>query len=282
MIWSDTPWYALCADWQEGTFFKIRGQYQEHATYGPQIEIQNIRPATDDDRAGGFDPLDHIERSRFNVEEMFHELRSLAEMHIGNVPLRRLVLVLLERNAKQLKQMPATSKHFHPFAGGLLEHILSVTHVCIHLADKYASHYDELEPPLNRDLVIAGAILHDIGRCKEYDDNVVKPERTVEGHLIGHLLLGRDMVRDTAREFGDIDSEQVQLLEHLIVSHLSLPEWGSKRLPMRPEVLIVHHADDLDAKMEMYVRCLMHDREKGLFTARDPVLGKALYKGKRD
>jgi len=72
----------------------------------------------------------------------------------------------------------------------------------------------------------------------------------------------------------------VQLLEHLILSHLTLPEWGSPRLPLIPECLILHHADDLDAKLEMYVRCLTRDAAAGPFTDRDPVLGRQLYKGR--
>ena len=149
MIWADSPWYPACAkDWREGDFFKLRGQYLEHPTYGPQIDIHNIRAVVDDDKADGFEPLDYVERSRFDAEAMFQELWSLAETHIVDVPLRRLVLTLLEKNAKQLKRVPATTRHFFPFAAGLLEHTLSVTHSCIHLADKYAAHYDELDPPL--------------------------------------------------------------------------------------------------------------------------------------
>jgi 3'-5' exoribonuclease len=280
MVWADSPWYPACEkEWREGGFFKIRGQYQEHPTYGPQLDLHNIRPVVDDDRADGFEPLDFVERSRFDPEAMFQELWSLAETHIADVPLRRLVMTLLERNAHQLKRVPATTRHFFPFAGGLLEHTLSVTQACMHLADKYAAHYDELDPPLNRDLVIAGAIVHDLGRCQEFNDSLVKPERTVPGHLLGHVLLGRDQVRETAKELGDVDPEIVQLLEHLVLSHLNHPEWGSPRLPMRPEVLIVHHADDLDAKLEMFARALMRDKEPGPITARDPVLGKQLYKG---
>jgi 3'-5' exoribonuclease len=88
------------------------------------------------------------------------------------------------------------------------------------------------------------------------------------------------LVRDAAREQGDVDPELLQLLEHVILTHLNLPEWGSPRLPMVPECLILHHADDLDAKMEMFARCLRRDKEDGPFTARDPVLGKQLYKGR--
>ena len=104
---------------------------------------------------------------------------------------------------------------------------------------------------------------------------------TVSGRLLGHLFLGRDLVRDTARELGDVNPELVQLLEHIVITHLTLPEWGSPRLPLIPECIIIHHADDLDAKMEMYVRCLTRDKEPGDFTGRDPVLGRQLYKGRK-
>lgn len=281
MIWGDGPWFEACEkEWREGAFYKIRGTYDEHKTYGPQIDIANIRAVTEEDRAQGFDPLDYVERSRFDVDAMFQELWNIVETAINNVPLRRLVLHLLDKNSRQLKRVPATSKHFYPFAGGLLEHTLSVTHSCLHLVDKYAALFGDLTPPLNRDLVIAGAVLHDIGRCAEFRVETAQAERTVPGQLLGHLFLGRDLIRDAARELGDVDAELVQLLEHIVVAHLNHPEWGSPRLPLVPECLIVHHADDLDAKMEMYVRCLMRDRETGPFTARDPVLGRQLFKGR--
>jgi 3'-5' exoribonuclease len=282
MAWSDGPWFEACEkDWQEGQFYKVRGVYDEHKTYGPQIDISNIRPITAEDRSAGFDPLDFVDKTRYDVEAMYQELWSIAETHIADVPLRRLVLTILTRTAGQLKQVPATMKHFYPFAGGLLEHILSVTHSCIHLVDKYAAHYGDVAPPLNRDLVVAGAMLHDIGRCLEFEGEAASVQRSVAGHLLGHLFLGRDIVRDTARELGDVDPQLVQLLEHIVVTHLNLPEWGSPRLPLIPECLIIHHADDLDAKLEMYMRCLVKDRETGPFTARDPVLGRQLFKGRK-
>ncbi|MCI0643019.1 MAG: HD domain-containing protein [Gemmataceae bacterium] len=282
MVWEDGPWFAVCeSEWRRGTFYKIRGLYEEHATYGPQIDVINIRAVTDDDSSDGFAPLEFVERSRYDVEAMYQELWNLGETAIADVPLRRLVLMILAQIAKQLKQAPATTNRFYPFAGGLLEHTLAVTHSCLHLVDKYAGVYGELQPPLNRDLVAAGAILHDIGRCVEFSEEIANPQRTVPGHLFGHLFLGRDLVRDAARELGDVDPELVQLLEHIVISHLNHPEWGSPRLPMIPEVLIIHHADDLDAKMEMYARCLLKDKEAGPFTARDPSLGKQLLKGRK-
>jgi 3'-5' exoribonuclease len=281
MIWADGGWYEACeGDWKPGQVYKVRAKYSEHDRYGPQIDIQNIRPVADADRDDGFDPAEFVEASRRDPDAMLEELKKLAEENIADEPLRKLVLGILDRHADRLKVLPATTRHFYPFAGGWLEHVLSVTQSCLMLVEKYAAYYSELRPPLNKDLVLAGAILHDIGRVREYDEDPMTPQRTVEGHMFGHLFLGRDLVRDAAREQGDLNPELVQLLEHIVLTHLTLPEWGSPRLPMIPEVLILHHADDLDAKMEMYVRCLAKDLAAGPLTDRDPVLGRQLYKGR--
>lgn len=280
-VWSDSTWFEACqGQWQLGRLYRIRGIYGEHEKYGSQIDILEIRPITPEDRAEGFDPLDYVDQSRFNSAQMLTELRELVQSQFEDAALKRLVLVILERFAEPLQKLPATLNKFHPFAGGLLEHILSVTRSCLHLVEKYRVHYAELQPPLNRDLVLAGAILHDIGRVLEYDANAVPAGATVQGQLFGHLFLGRDLVRDVARELGDVNAELMQLLEHIIITHLIIPEWGSPRLPLIPECLIVHHADDLDAKMEMYARCLTQDQSAGPFTDRDPMLGKPLLKGR--
>lgn len=279
MIWADGPWYAACeAEWRAGQFYKIRVRYDEHERYGPQIELLNIRLNKEADRAEGFDPAVLVVRSRYDSDVMFAEVKAIATEHIVDQPLRRLVVTLLDRHAPALKQLPATRRHFFPFPGGLLEHTLSVCRSCLHLVQKYRQAYPELQPPLNSDLVTAGAILHDIGRVLEFEGDLVSVDQTIAGRLFGHLFLGRDIVRDAAREHGDLDPLLLQQLEHVIITHLTLPEWGSPRLPMIPEVLILHHADDLDAKMEMYVRCLRNDTAEGAFTERDPVLGKQLLK----
>jgi 3'-5' exoribonuclease len=281
MVWADSPWFEACQQqWQTGKFYKVRADYGEHDRYGPQLDIHNIREVTEADWADGFNPADFQEGPPQDPEALFAELCQLAQKEIGDPPLRRLVLTLLERQAEPFKRVPATIRNFYPFPGGLLMHTLAVAHSCLLLADRYIAVYADLAPPLNRDLIVAGAILHDIGRTLELDGSTALAEPTVSGRLLGHLFLGRDLVRDTAREIPDLNPELVLLLEHLIVSHLNLPEWGSPRLPLIPESLILHHADDLDAKLEMYVRCLRHDTAAGLFTDRDPVLHRQLFKGR--
>jgi 3'-5' exoribonuclease len=278
MVWGDSPWFAACErEWHEGKFYKLRVQYGEHERFGPQIELLNIRPVNEADRSDGFDPAQFMDASRCDRESLWSQLLATVEAEIRDVPLRRLVLTLLERHGAKLKVLPASDKFF-PFIGGWLEHVVLVTRSCLWLADQYLKHYQAEKLPFNRDLVVAGAVLHDIGRVLEYGEEAGAPQPTIPGRLYGHLILGRDLVRDTARERGDLNPELVQLLEHIVLTHLSLPEWGSPRLPLIPEVLILHHADDLDAKLEMYLRCLDRDHSPGPFTAADPVLKKPLLK----
>ncbi len=280
VLWSDSPRFEVCEkEWKEGQFFKLRATYGESERYGPVLEIAAIRQTIDADRVDGFDPALLVDHSRFDSATMLLELGTLIEEHLHDLPLRRLVLTLLERHAERIQRVPATQNKFYPFAGGLLEHTLSVTRTCLLLADRYVEFYKELKPPLNRDLLLAAAALHDLGRAVEFEDELGL-QVSVPGRMFGHLMLGRDLVREAAKEQGDVSAEMVQMLEHLIVSHLALPEWGSPRLPLIPEALILHHADDLDAKLEMYVRCLSNDQTTGPFTERDPVLGKALFKGR--
>ncbi len=281
-IWSDSTHFEACQKWLPGQFFKLRGTFTQHEKYGPQIEIDQIRQVLETDREEGFDELDFIDHSRFESDEMLDELQALALAEIEDEPLRALVQKVLQDNAEALKLLPATATKFYPFAGGWLEHTLSVAKSCTWLADRYIAQFPDLVPPLNRDLVIAGAVLHDIGRVKEYEGSVpgTVPRPSLDGELFGHILLGRDLVRETAREIPDLNPELVKLLEHILHTHLTRPEWGSPRLPCIPEVLIVHHADDLDAKFEMYARCLMKDDSDGPFTNRDPVLNRPLLKSR--
>jgi 3'-5' exoribonuclease len=284
MAWADAECFERCdKEWRPGMFFKVRATYSEHHQYGPQIDIHNIRAVNDADRADGFSEDDFLEQPRRDAEQMFAELRGVVTAGIADEPLRRLVLTLLDRHPERFKKMGATRRHYYAFPGGLLEHTLSVAKKCLWLAEQYGADYPSLEPPLNKDVVVASAVLHEIGRVVEYEpaaDPAQPAELTVPGRLFGHLLLGRDLVRDGAREQGDVSPPLLQLLEHVLVSHLNLGEPGSFRQALIPEALILHHADDLDAEMELFVRCLRKDAGAGAFTERDPVLGRQLLKGR--
>ncbi len=280
-IWGDSTWAIACRDeWTVGEFYKLRAQYRE-SNYGPQLEIRKIRVATVADRADGFDPAMCIASSRFDPQEMFDSLVALVRESVADQPLAELVVGMMTQYQDVLLVLPAAKSNHHAVRGGYLEHVLSVTRTCVYLAEKYATLYDGMVPPLDKDLVIAGGVLHDIGKVRELEATSTGAIYTPAGSLIGHILQGRDMVREAVEKF-PIDAEKLLRLEHIIVAHQRLPEWGSPKPPMTPEALIVHHADDLDAKLQMMASILADDASKGPMTSARNVLQTRLYRGEAE
>lgn len=281
MAWGDDRWYELAdREWKAGQFYKLRAVYQEHEKYGPQIDVQNLRPVTEADRDDGFDPAQLVEATRFDIAGLWAELQQLATQHVTDEPLRGLVLGLLDRYAEPLRRLPGTRDRAYAYHGGLLEHVVSVTRIALDLAGRYASHYPQLRPPLNRDVVAAGAILHELGRVAEFGDESPVPSWTVPGRLTGPLVLGRELFLEEARRRGDVNPELVQLVEHVLLNPLYPADGSGPRWSLTPEGLIVQYADDLDLKMALYVRCLDRDTGPGPFTERDPLLNRQLFKGR--
>jgi len=277
-IWDDSPWAAECREnWQPGVFYKVRGVFRQ-TNFGPQLEVRKIRQATAGDAADGFDPNMCRVRSRFDPEEMFADLMAFVDQTLEDEPLRNLVETILISNRMAVLTCPAGRRNHHAYIGGLLEHTLSVTRICNFLADRYIEYYPDMQPPLDKPLVIAGGALHDIGKVREMDFDSEPTVHTPEGALVGQILLGRDMVREAAVRC-PLPAEKLLRLEHIIVSHQRLPEWGSPKPPMTPEALIVHYADDIDAKMNMMYNILREDRTPGELTSRANVLGHPIYRG---
>ena len=282
-IWSDSPLSAPCRnEWTVGEFYKLRASIQS-TNFGPQLEIRKIRPVEEGDRDEGFDPAMCLAASRFDPEQMFAELVAIAEERIGDKPLRQLVVDILREHHEPLLSLPAATRNHHAFVGGYLEHVLNVTRTCAYLADKYAQLYPDLQPPLDKDVVIAGAVLHDVGKLRELQIAPQGAEYTAAGKLVGHILLGRDMVREAAADVPDLDPELLLRLEHIIISHQNLPEWGSPIAPHTPEALLVHYADDIDAKFQMIAAALTEPAaaDAAEFTSRNNPLRRAIFRGFR-
>ena len=277
-IWQDSPHADACRrDWTPGQFYKVRAQFRE-TSFGPQLELRKIREVVQADAADGFNPLMCLAQSRFAPEEMFTELLAIVDREIADLPLRELVRDILLANREPFCRFPAARRNHHAFAAGLLEHTLSVTRSCVFLADKYIEYYPEMNPPLDKGLGVAGAVLHDVGKLREYDVSPQGAEYSAAGHLIGHILQGRDIVREAAAG-RNLDPETLLRLEHIIVSHQRLPEWGSPKPPMTPEALIVHHADDLDAKLNMFATALATDGNAGPVTSNKNPLRQNVFRG---
>lgn len=252
-VWDNCEAFEQCdRTWAVGSHLFVHAKHDKEWN---QMTILTARVVTDADRKNGYDPADLIPSTRFNIEEMFEELVGVAKTIEGE-PLRDLVMYLLTKNEDKFKEHPAASRNHHAYRGGLLEHTLSVVRNGEMLIEKYRDYYADFSPPLSRDLVIAGCILHDIGKLVELQSTPDEICYTKPGLLVGHIIIGRDMVRDAAREVGNVDPELLLLLEHIVLSHQYMKEWDSPKEPAFPEALLVHFADDIDAKMNMYVTIL--------------------------
>jgi 3'-5' exoribonuclease len=216
-----------------------------------------------------YDPELLYQATPYDRQELWQELWQLAESQI-RPPLRQLVLKVLDRYRDDFLVCPAARLYHHPYLGGLLEHTWFVARHALASLDIY--------PDLNRDLVLAGAILHDLGKIKELA-NPPAPERTVPGHLLGHIVLGWDMVRSEAQGLEFSDPTLLLQLEHIILSHHGAVEFGSPILPKTREALLVYFLDDLDAKLKMMSQHLESDSGEGDFTSYNRVLQRNLYKG---
>jgi 3'-5' exoribonuclease len=279
-VWHDSPLAADCREqWEPGRFYKLRCVYRE-TDFGPQLEIAKIRDVRPEDAADGFTELLCQPASRYDAAAMFDDLMALAQTHIAAAPLRQLVAGILNDHRDVLLALPAATHNHHACVAGWLEHVRSVTQTAVFLAEKYQRYYDDMQPPLSKDLVVAGAILHDIGKVRELRLEPQGAEYTASGALIGHVLQGRDIVREyVAKTSLSIDADTLLRLEHIIVSHQRLPEWGAPKPPMTPEALLVHYADDVDAKFNNYFTILRDSPGPGPLTSGKNVLRLKLYRG---
>ena len=184
---------------------------------------------------------DFMPASKRPVREMEQELSALIAA-LSDKGLRTLLQNLFSGELlEQFRTAPAAKKMHHAYIGGLLEHTLSVTGMAMKAADHY--------PGLDRDMLVAGALVHDIAKTREFSYNALPFDYTDCGRLVGHLVLGADMVRQAAAGIEDLPTGRVDQLVHLILSHHGRHEFGAPVLPMTPEAILLHHLDDMDAKM---------------------------------
>jgi 3'-5' exoribonuclease len=279
-LWSDNRFLKEADSWTEGTPYRLQVRGKFDLRYGMQVDLLGIRPATDGDAPDGFDFADLYESSRYPADELLRKVYDMIDRCIDQPPLRRLVEDVLEQQLALFKKMPAAQGIHHSYTGGLLEHVWSMTRVASFLADHYAKYYDQLNPPFNRGVVIAATILHDIGKLRELEYHPVETKYTKEGYLIGHILMGRDMIREAAARIEGFPPETLMLLEHAILAHHGRREFGSPVLPQTMEALLVAFIDELDAKMNSVAHERMTSQTADGFTDRIFALdNRRFYKG---
>jgi 3'-5' exoribonuclease len=232
-----------------------------------ELVIDRIRRVIPGDAALGFREEECIPCSPRPIDEMWAELEQRMAS-VSFAPLRALLTSVVAKHEAKLRVWPAARQVHHAYRSGLLEHVLQIMQVGVFLADVYG---------LRRDLVIAGALLHDIGKLEELSYNVAI-DYSIEGNLVGHIVIGAGMLREALRDHPEVPREMALELEHLILSHHGAKELGSPVTPMTPEAFILSAADDLDAKMQQIQRHLATDTSPGRFTSYHRYLERVLLK----
>ncbi len=252
-----------------GEFVAVQGKGN---SYNQRLELilDKIRRVIPEDAKLGFREEDCIPSSPRNLEEMWIELEGrIASVH--NPHVRELLTRIVAANAERLRVWPAARQVHHAYRSGLLEHILKIMEVVVFLADTYGA---------DRDLVIAGALLHDIGKLQELSYDVAI-DYSIEGNLIGHIVMGVEVLRDHVKTMPDFPHDLQIQLAHLILSHHGAKELGSPVVPMTIEAFILAATDDLDAKLHQIRRHIADDDSAGPFTSYQRYLERVLFKPPR-
>lgn len=211
-----------------------------------QLKIRQIRKATaaDNVSAGEF-----METAPVNKDEMAEEITQYI-FEMKNANLQRITRSLLKKYQDKFYDYPAAVRHHHEFVSGLSYHVVSMLRLAKSISDLY--------PSVNRDLLYAGVILHDLGKVIELS-GPVSTTYTLEGNLIGHISIVVEEVSKMAEEL-NIEGEEVVILKHILLAHHGKGEWGSPKPPLVREAEILHQIDLMDASMNMMEKALRHTK----------------------
>lgn len=238
-------------DFREGAFLpeansivKVRGVISEY-NGTPQLRVDRIRAKWDNDNV---DMSDIIPSADYTGVFMMQSIRDKVDA-FRTEPLKKLVNAVLDEYGDRMIDCPAAFRLHHAIRGGLLMHTLSIVKLCECVASIY--------PAVDRELLISGAILHDVCKTDEFviSQSGLVDGYTAEGTLVGHLVMGAMMIDRIARE-NDIDKDTAMLLEHMLISHHGEPEFGAATRPLFLEAEILSELDSLDANIYEIESCL--------------------------
>lgn len=269
LLWNITE--ESVAHINAGDYVKIRGKAQ---LYNGNLQV--ILTRVEAVAETSIDLQDFQQGSSQDIDAMFARLREFLQS-LTDSQLRDLMQAFLddEELVEHLRNVPAGVKAHHAYLGGLLEHIVTLMEGAERIAGLY--------PRVNRDLLLAGVFLHDLGKIRElaYDGTFVY---TDEGQLIGHLIIGIELLNDKVQQLAalgtTVDEEKILRLKHMIASHHGSYEFGSPKLPMTPEAILLHHLDNIDAKVNEFITMIESDpNRQSHWTPFNPRMDRKLYKG---
>ena len=256
-------------DFDRDDFVKVKGLVQIFHNR-PQLTVHKMRRMDDSE----IDYSDYFPSSKRDPDEMWRELRGVVS-GLANPHLKALLNAVLDDPdvSVRYRRAPAAKSIHHAYLGGLIEHVLSL---CT-LARMASSHYTSVD----YDLLIAGVVLHDLGKI--YELNYERGfSYSADGQLLGHIHIGLRMVGDKLRGMPDFPPRLRSLVEHMILSHHGELEFGSPKQPQFPEAMLLHYLDDMDSKMECMRALIEKDRQvEGCFTTFHNSLERTLLKKDR-
>jgi 3'-5' exoribonuclease len=262
----------LFRQFENGDYVVVDGKVQLF-----QGSLQAILTRIERADAKALDPADFLPRTPHDIGKLTEKLRAML-MKLGNPHLRALAECFLMDDAfvTAFTACPAGVKLHHAYVGGLLEHTVAM----MEIADKLVPFY----PGTDRDLLIMGVFLHDAGKTRELAYTRAFGY-TDEGQLVGHIPMGVEMLTDAAAKVPDLTGEPfprelMVRLKHMILSHHGTLEFGSPKVPMTPEAMLLHQIDMMDTRMHMVLRDIREDRANtSAWTPFNPALQRRLYKG---
>ena len=235
---------------QTGEIVKIKGWASTYKE-SPQLKVEKLRKAKEEE----IDLSDFLPASERDLDSLYQEFEKVVSS-IQNRHLRRLLELLMEDSSlmEKLKKTPGGKLWHHAYVGGLLEHTLKVVQIC----EKAASMYELV----NRDLLVTGALVHDIGKISSYSAKGFF-DYTDEGRLIGHIVSGDELIDKKIEAIEGFPADLALQLKHLILSHQGQLEFASPVVPKTIEAIILHYADELDAKADAIGHIIKTQKSKG-------------------
>ena len=266
-VWEGAP--ELAETFRQGDTVKVQGDVEMYMDR-LQIIILKLRPVSSDE----YDLRDFQPTTEKNIDEMMEAVRG-AVGRLQNPHLSTLVRRFYDDPdfIRLFTAAPAARRVHHAYLGGLLEHTVEVLALCRAVLALY--------PEIDADLLVAGALLHDIGKVREYDCET-DIEYTDEGQLVGHITIGDEMAAAAIAAIDGFPEELALRVRHMILSHHGRYEWGSPRRPQTLEAMALHQIEELDAQVNRF-RGLLASRPEGEpWTQYDRLLGRSLYAGHGD
>ncbi len=236
-IWPENA--SVRGDYAARDFVAFKGTVHSYRDQ-LQLNIDHCRRVEDRDKEQGFDPGLLVPTTREGIDPLWRRLEAIFPAKIKRPALQRVVKVGLERFGERFREHAAAKSIHHAYRGGLLEHTVTMAELAVDITGRY--------PDVDRDLVLVGVLFHDIGKLEELEP-MPSSDYTLRGHLVGHVVLGRDEIVACCDAAGDVPESLRLHLEHLVLSHQGRREWGSPVAPNTPEAFLLHAIDDLDSKL---------------------------------